>query len=844
MHLSAPRRGRRRWTGVAAAVAVVLSAGLGATQAPATGAAPDRAAKADLTPKTPPLTTPWTKDVSADNALPEYPRPQMTRSAWQNLNGEWQFAAAASAATRPDFGQDLGERVLVPYPIESALSGIQRHEDHMIYRRTFEVPASWRTNAANRLLLHFGAVDYQARVWVNGQQVATHKGGYEAFSADVTDALTRSGPQELVVAVTDYTDPKQQPVGKQRVRAIDSPGGIEYVPASGIWQTVWMEPVRTAHVEQVVATTQQNRQGFNVRVNTAGAKNPQVTVTAYDDGKKVGQASGAGDYPLSLKIRDPHLWTPDDPHLYDFTVVLKDRGKRADTVSSYAGLRTIATQKGADGKQHIVLNGKPVFLNATLDQGYWPDGIYTAPTDEALAFDLQAHKKLGFNAVRKHIKVEPDRWYYHADKLGLLVWQDMPSLNDGEPPRAVQDAYKSELRQIIAQHRGDTSIIGWVPFNEGWGEWSSEGTGEVADMVKAMDPTRLVDAHSGVNCCNSHGDSGKGDVIDWHTYTGPASPSPTADRAAIDGEHGGFGLVVPGHVWPGQPGAYQMAKSKEELTDLYVANQRKLLEYSEKCGLSGGIYTQITDVEDEVNGLYTYDRKQLKMRANPVRRINEALSASGNLGVPPTSYPPGTPGLGGTHAYAADEASGTTVADGVGSADLTTSGGVGRTAGVEGNALSFDGTGAAESAKPVVDTTKNFSVSAWVKLDATGGGFQTAVSQDGDQASAFFLQYDGGANKFAFSTKSGRAYADTTAKAGQWYHLVGVRDAAAQTYTLYVDGEKQGSFGQCLGDESTGPLAVGRAKYDGNPVDRLKGAVDQVTVFDRALSDSEVGQVK
>ena len=826
---------------VAAVTALLAGGGVSASGAADAGTAGDGGSTTAVAPKTPELTTPWTSQVSATNALPDYPRPQLVRDRWQNLNGEWQFQAA-SAGEKAPFGQDLSERVLVPYPIESALSGIKRHEDRMFYRRTFTVPAAWKTNAAagRRLVLHFGAVDYQSRVWVNGTQVATHKGGYNSFTADVTGALKKSGAQELVVGVTDFTDPRQQPVGKQRVRAIADPGGIEYTPSSGIWQTVWMEPVETAHVSTVVATTQKSLKGLSVRVSTTGATKPNVVVAAYDGKKKVGQVAGAADYPLSLKVANPHLWSPDDPHLYSLKVTLKDRGRQVDDVSSYVGMRTIGTKTGVDGKKHVVLNGKPVFMNATLDQGFWPDGIYTAPTDDALKFDLQAHKDLGFNALRKHIKVEPDRWYYWADRLGLLVWQDMPSLNDGEPSKAVQDQFVKELHTMVAQHRGWTSIIGWVPYNEGWGETSTAETGRVADLVKAQDPTRLVDAHSGVNCCNSHGDSGKGDVIDWHTYTGPAPVSPTADRAAMDGEHGGFGLIVPGHVWPGQPQAYQMAQSKQELTDLYVRNQTRLLDYSRQCGISGGIYTQITDVEDEVNGFYTYDRQQLKMEAGPVTEINRKLSASGNLGVAPSTYPPGTPGLAGTHHYTADEGSGTTLKDSSGNADLTTSGDTGWTDGVAGQALKLNGGGSADSAGPVVDTAKNFSVSAWVKLDATGGGFSTAVSQDGERSSAFFLQYDGGQNKFAFSTLGGRAYASTTAVAGKWYHLVGVRDAAAGTYTLYLDGAKQGSVAQCIGDSSTGPLAVGRAKYDGNKVDYLRGAVDDVRVYDRALSPQEV----
>ncbi|MFY0406544.1 LamG-like jellyroll fold domain-containing protein [Solicola sp. PLA-1-18] len=831
---------RRRVAAVGAAVVGVLAAGLAAT-----GAAQAQAPAA-IQPKEPELTTPWTDDVSADNALPEYPRPQLQRGAWKNLNGEWQFAAAAPGEKAP-IGKDLAERVLVPYPIESALSGIKRHEDRMFYRRTFTVPAGWKVDraAGKRLLLHFGAVDYDATVWVNGTQVAKHRGGYDAFSADVTKALKAKGQQEVVVGVTDFTDQRNQPVGKQRNEAIANPGGIFYTPASGIWQTVWMEPVARAHVEQVVATTQPNLKDVQVDVTATGNQKNTVRLDAYDGRKLVASTVGAAGRTSTLRVAKPKLWTPDTPHLYDLKVtLLGPNGQALDRSTSYFGMRTIGTTAGKDGKLRATLNGKPIFLNSTLDQGYWPDGIYTAPTDEALKWDLDEHKKLGFNTVRKHIKVEPARWYRHADELGLMVWQDMPALNDGEPNKAARDQFESELHTMIGQLRGTTSIIGWVPFNEGWGEWDRTETGRVAESVKADDPTRLVDAHSGVNCCNSKGDSGKGDVIDWHQYTGPAAPSPSATRIAIDGEHGGFGLETEGHMWPGQPNAYEMATSREDLTDRYVANQTKLLDLSRKCGLSGGIYTQITDVEDEVNGFFTYDRQVQKMLTGPVRSINRKLSASGNLGQAPSEQPPGTPGLSGIGRWPADDGSGTTVKDVSGkSHDLTTSGGTSWTDGAAGKALAFDGTGSAKSAGPVVDTTGSYSVSSWVKLDATGGGFSTAVSQDGDRTSAFFLQYDGAQNKFAFSTLGGRAYANETAEAGRWYHLVGVRDAAAQTYTLYLDGQQQGSFTQCLGDASTGPLALGRAKYDGQPVDRLRGGVDETRVFDRALSAEEVASL-
>src|ERR671927_1006827 len=458
------------------------------------------------------LTTPWTDQVSPDNALPEYPRPQLTRDRWENLNGVWQFAGAA-AGEAPPFGEDLAEEVLVPYPIESALSGIERHEDHMFYRRTFTVPESWQVGQGQRLRLNFGAVDHTATVWVNGTEVARHAGGYTRFSADVTDALTPSGPQEVVVGVEDRTDATWQPVGKQR-NVPDR--GIFYTGSSGIWQTVWMEPVP--------------ERGYVAELDTA---------------------------------TDARLWSPDDPFLYDLDVTVLDGAQEVDRVGSYVGMREIGTALGADGRLRITLNHEALFLMSTLDQGYWPDGIYTAPTDEALRFDVAETKRLGFNTIRKHLKVEPDRWYHAADTLGLLVWQDMPSMRtDGTPPPDARAEFQRELHEIVDQHRSWTSVIGWIPFNEGWGEWSEQATGRIADSVAAQDPTRLVDANSGVNCCASHGDSGRGDVIDWHAYTGPAQPAPDRHRVSVDGEHGGFGLEVPGHMWYEDGGAYQMAQNE------------------------------------------------------------------------------------------------------------------------------------------------------------------------------------------------------------------------------------------------------------------------------------------
>ncbi|MGH3759503.1 LamG-like jellyroll fold domain-containing protein [Actinophytocola sp.] len=795
-------------------------------------------------PGTPPLSTPWTDQVGPDNALPEYPRPQLTRERWRNLNGVWEFAAADDLTT-PPVGQSLGERILVPYPIESALSGIQRSEDRMWYRRTFDVPARWKAGkASERLVLHVGAVDYDATVWVNGTRVTTHRGGYDKFSVDITDALTGRGPQELIVGVEDLTDATWQPVGKQR-RVPDR--GIFYTGSSGIWQTVWLEPLSAKHITKLDMTPDLADGSLALTARTEGG-DATVEAIAYDDGTEVGHVTGPANSPLRLPVPDAKLWSPDSPFLYDLRVSLVEGRKRTvvDRVGSYFGMREIGMRPGADGKLRMTLNGEILFHLATLDQGFWPDGIHTAPTDEALRFDLEQHKVMGFNGVRKHIKVEPDRWFYHADRLGLLVWQDMPSMKTSEerPPPDARAEFERQLHTMVDQHDNWTSVVAWVPFNEGWGEWDRTETGRIADEVKAQDPSRLVNAHSGVNCCASHGDSGRGDMIDHHAYVGPAQPVPDANRVAVDGEHGGFGLEVEDHMWFGEGHAYEMTPDSATLTRRYVENQRDVLSAAQSCGISGAIYTQITDVEHEVNGFFTYDRQVEKMDFAQVRAVNEEIIAgadgSGDGTQPP---PPGTPGPDGIHYYPFDENTGTTTADAVGDADATFVGSPTWISGVHGPALAFTGDGShVDTGRALLDTTGNYSVATWVRLDSLGG-FATAVSQDGTADSGFFLQYSGADNRFAFSFVGVRALAPSPPETGRWYHLAGVRDAASGTLKLYVDGQPAGTRTACTATDAKGNTVIGRAKFGGNPVDHWRGAIDQVHVYDRALPDNEVAEL-
>jgi hypothetical protein len=535
---------------------------------------------ADWKPAAGPLATRWAKDVSPEKALPEYPRPQMVRKEWLNLNGLWDIKLSGADA-----------KILVPFPIESALSGVMKHADRIRYRRSFSLPENW---SGRNVLLHFGAVDWEARVSVNGKELGVHRGGYDAFSFDITRVLKSSGEQEITVDVFDPTDAGSQPRGKQVLH----PGGIMYTPTSGIWQTVWLEPVAENHIESLLLVPDVDAGCLRLTVAGKGS----VEAIATDNGRQVGKVSGGAGAELKLEIPDPALWSPDSPHLYDLRVKLRSSGTTVDEVTSYFGMRKIALGKDEHGVTRPMLNGKFVFQVGPLDQGFWPDGIYTAPTDEALRWDVATMKELGFNCARKHVKVEPDRWYYWCDKLGLLVWQDMPAGDN--KTAAAKRQFETELRRMVEGRRNHPAIILWVVFNEGWGQYDTE---RLTKWVKNMDPSRLVDNASGWT------DRNCGDVIDMHNYPGPGSPKPEAMRAAVLGEFGGLGLPVDGHTWSKQTWGYKGMQSREELTRNYEKLLAKAWLLRDKAGLCACIYTQITDVETECNGLLTYDRNVYKV---------------------------------------------------------------------------------------------------------------------------------------------------------------------------------------------------------------------------------------
>ncbi len=571
---------------------------------------------AGYAPVTGRIMTRWAADVRPDGVLPEYPRPQMERADWLNLNGLWDYAITPKDSPRPAAFEG---KILVPFAAESALSGVGRtvgEKNALWYEREFSVPAAWK---GKRVLLHFGASDWETTVSLNGRKLGSHKGGYDAFSFDITGALNKKGPQKLTVRVWDPTDRHTQPRGKQ----VDEPGGIMYTAVTGIWQTVWLEPVPKAYIDSFKITPDIDAGLASLEVSVAGsAEGYSVEASVRDGDSEVARAAGRAGERITLPVKSPKLWSPDAPFLYGLEITLKARGGKADSVKGYFGMRKISLGKDKDGITRIMLNNEFLFQFGPLDQGWWPDGLYTAPTDEALRYDIEFTKKLGFNMARKHVKTEPARWYYWCDKLGLLVWQDMPSgdkfigAKDPDITRAAGSAeqYRLELDRLIATHFNHPSIVVWVPFNEGWGQFE---TAAIAERVKKADPSRLVDSVSG------WADRGVGDMHDIHVYPGPDMPAPEEKRASVLGEFGGLGLPVQGHTWQDKKNwGYQNFKDAEALASAYSGLIGKLRPMAAR-GLSAAVYTQTTDVEIEVNGLTTYDRAVDKMDPAEIAAINK-----------------------------------------------------------------------------------------------------------------------------------------------------------------------------------------------------------------------------
>jgi hypothetical protein len=550
-----------------------------------------------------PLMTAWSALVDTNNPLPEYPRPQLVRPNWLNLNGLWQFQAGATNDPVPT-GQTLSSQILVPYPMESAISGVMQYYPFSWYRRTFTVPSNW---SGQRIILHLDAVDWQSTVYVNGQKVGMHKGGYDPFSYDITPFLTESGAQELILQVYSPEDNGGQPRGKQTLY----PGGIMYTSSSGIWQPAWLEPVDASGVNNLQITPDVDNSRLRLTVNTFATSGVTVVATVSSNGVVVNSVTGNPQTELDIPLASPNLWSPDNPFLYSLQITTIHDGATNDSVTSYFGMRKISISI-VNGVPKIFLNNQAYFGIGPLDQGFWPDGIYTAPTDAALAYDIQMEKALGFNTVRKHIKVERQRWYYWADKLGIMVWQDMPSCNSytGSPQQIDPLDFIGELTAMVTNHWNSPAIIMWDVFNEGQGqsetgEYGQTNTTYLVNLVKSLDPSRLVNQASGNNWV------GAGDVVDSHSYPDPGNPV-SATQAPVDGEFGGIAWHVTGHLWnPAQAGtSYLLASSLDNFASLYDGYINEAINFKSPAngGLNAAIYTQITDVENECNGLMSYDR--------------------------------------------------------------------------------------------------------------------------------------------------------------------------------------------------------------------------------------------
>lgn len=570
------------------------------------------------------IKTEWADKVDPQNVLPEYLRPIMERPQWLNLNGLWDYAITKKDAPLP---KTFDGKILVPFAIESSLSGVGKTikaDQSLWYERKFQIPEDWK---GKNVLLNFGAVDWKAEVFVNGNKIGEHTGGYTPFSFNITKNL-KDGENSLAVRVWDSTG-NGLPRGKQ----IENPRGIFYTSVSGIWQTVWLEPVSASHISGLKITPDLDSSSFDIRVDSDD-KSATATIKVLDNGKVVAQTTAAANKTANIPVKNPKLWWPKSPFLYDLEITLSNKGgEQVDSVKSYAAMRKFSIAKhGRFGGVDFTLNNKKFFTFGPLDQGWWPDGLYTAPTDEALKFDIQRTKDLGFNSIRKHVKVEPARWYTHCDRLGMVVWQDMPSMfgeGNGWQPRGFfqgeertvskkfEETYRKEWKEIMESLHSYPCIAIWVPFNEAWGQFKTK---EITEWTKSMDPSRLVNSASGGNYFDC------GDIVDSHDYGNPIMYMFNNQKVNVVGEYGGIGCAVDGHLWVKDKNwGYGKMRSQEEVTKRFVELTNRFIDMT-KYGCFGAIYTQTTDVEIEVNGLFTYDRKVLKVDEEKVREVNQKLS--------------------------------------------------------------------------------------------------------------------------------------------------------------------------------------------------------------------------
>ncbi len=571
----------------------------------------------------------WAEKVDPAQPLPEYPRPQMVREEWQNLNGLWDYTILPAEAESPTA---FHGKILVPFAVESALSGVGKtvgKDSVLWYQQEISIPSKMRRN---KLLLHFGAVDWQATVFVNDQEVGVHEGGYDPFAFDISQYLNKGSKQTIKVKVWDPSDEGPQPRGKQ----VKRPEGIWYTPVTGIWQTVWLEPVPETHIISSRHTPDIDNNKLSVAVNAeALQQGDEVRITVSKDGKQLTESTNAATATQELTLKDPILWSPDNPALYDLKLAIIRKGKVIDAVDSYFAMRKISMMPDENGVQRMMLNNKFLFQFGPLDQGWWPDGLYTAPTEGALLFDIEKTMEMGFNMIRKHVKVEPARWYHHCDKLGMLVWQDMPNGDQGtrwgqhpgidglaqdmERSEASEAIFRKEWAAIMDDFHNFPSIVVWVPFNEAWGQFK---TVEITEWTMERDPSRLVNSASGGNFFPT------GHILDIHNYPAPAMPRAELfgkERILALGEYGGLGLPVEGHTWQEKDNwGYQSFENEEELFEKYKEFINRIKPMIPK-GLSAAIYTQTTDVEVETNGLMTYDRKVIKFSEEKLKALHQEL---------------------------------------------------------------------------------------------------------------------------------------------------------------------------------------------------------------------------